>query len=102
LSKSSLKKANTVLDLKEDKVTMFDNPVELEFTSSGHYCINILKTNPEDLLNNRGISAFTISVSILQEVFPIYAGIFARLKEFTTFPSPNLKACELDTIDEQC
>jgi hypothetical protein len=25
----------------------------------------------EDLLNNRGISAFTISVSILQEVFPI-------------------------------
>ena len=25
---------------------MFDNPVELEFTSSGHYCINFLKTNP--------------------------------------------------------
>ena len=42
--KSSIKKANTVLDLKEDKVTMFDNLVELEFTSSGHYCI--LKINP--------------------------------------------------------
>lgn len=27
-------------------MTMFDNPVELEFTSSGHYCINILKINP--------------------------------------------------------
>ena len=27
-------------------MTMFDNPVELEFTSSGHYCINFLKTNP--------------------------------------------------------
>lgn len=26
---------------------MFNNPVELEFTSSGHYCVNILKTKPE-------------------------------------------------------
>ena len=35
LSKSSLKKAGTVLDLR-------NKPVELEFTSSGHYCINLL------------------------------------------------------------
>ena len=47
LSKSSLKKAGTILDLKNDKATMFDKPVELEFTSSGHYCVNITKSKPE-------------------------------------------------------
>ena len=49
LSKSSLKKAGTILDLKNDQATMFERPVKLEFTSSGHYCINILK----DRLENR-------------------------------------------------
>lgn len=44
LSKSSLKKAGTILDLRNDKATMFNEPVELEFTSSGHYCVNILDT----------------------------------------------------------
>lgn len=42
LSKSSLKKAGTVLDLRNDKAIMFNEPVELEFTSSGHYCVNLL------------------------------------------------------------
>ncbi|CAG2196696.1 unnamed protein product [Mytilus edulis] len=47
LSKASLKKAGTVLDLKNDRAIMFNKPVELEFTSSGHYCVNIVKTKPE-------------------------------------------------------
>lgn len=47
LSKTSLKKAGTILDLKNDKATMFNKPVEIEFTSSGHYCVNIMKTKPE-------------------------------------------------------
>lgn len=41
LSKQSLKRAGTVLDMSKDKVTMFDQPVDLELTSSGHYCIDI-------------------------------------------------------------
>ena len=45
LSKSSLKRAGTVLDLKNDKCSMFNKPVNLEFTSSGHYCVNILGSN---------------------------------------------------------
>ena len=31
-------------------------------------------------------------------MFPICTGIFAHLKEFTTFPSPNLKARELEYV----
>lgn len=42
LSKESLKRAETVLDLSNDSATMFKQPVDLEFTSSGHYCIPIL------------------------------------------------------------
>ncbi|CAG2196704.1 unnamed protein product [Mytilus edulis] len=47
LSEASLKKAGTVLDLKNHRAFMFNIPVELEFTSSGHYCVNIVKTKPE-------------------------------------------------------
>ena len=42
LSKESLKRAQTVLDLNNDKVCMFGKEVDVQFTSSGHYCINIL------------------------------------------------------------
>lgn len=41
LSKSSLKKAGTVLDVKNDKITMFDRDIELQCTSDGHYCVNL-------------------------------------------------------------
>lgn len=41
LSKTSLKKAGTVLDLQNDQATMFNKPVVLQFTSSGHYCIDL-------------------------------------------------------------
>ena len=44
LSKETLKKARTVLDLNKDKAVMFDKQVPLEFTSSGHYCIDITCT----------------------------------------------------------
>lgn len=41
LSKASLKKAGTVLDMENDRAVMFKQPVLLEFTSSGHYCVDI-------------------------------------------------------------
>ena len=41
LSKQSLKKAGTVLDMTKDTVEMFGQLVDLESTSSGHYCISI-------------------------------------------------------------
>ncbi|ESO93699.1 hypothetical protein LOTGIDRAFT_153154 [Lottia gigantea] len=50
LSKDSLKKAETILDLVNDKAEMFGQSVNLEFTSSGHYCVNILDNSCEDVL----------------------------------------------------
>ena len=41
LSKSSLKKAETVLDMKIDQAVMFGKEVNLYFSTSGHYCIDI-------------------------------------------------------------
>ena len=41
LSKESLQKAETILDLKNDRAIMFGKPVQLELTSTGHYCISI-------------------------------------------------------------
>ncbi|KAL5011741.1 hypothetical protein ScPMuIL_010292 [Solemya velum] len=41
LSKNSLKKAGTVLDLKNDQAVMFEQPIMLQLTSSGHYCVDI-------------------------------------------------------------
>ncbi|ESP02026.1 hypothetical protein LOTGIDRAFT_157157 [Lottia gigantea] len=41
LSKESLKRANTVFDLAHDKASIFKRPVQLQFTSSGHYCIDL-------------------------------------------------------------
>ncbi|XP_034552315.1 uncharacterized protein LOC117821880 isoform X2 [Notolabrus celidotus] len=41
LSKTSLKRASAVLDIENDKATMFKQPVKLELTSSGHYCVKI-------------------------------------------------------------
>ena len=41
LSKESMKRANTVIDFKNDYVELFGKKINLFFTSSGHYCIPI-------------------------------------------------------------
>ena len=41
LNKESLKRANAVLDLKNDKAVLFGNEVKLKQTSSGHYCVTL-------------------------------------------------------------
>lgn len=51
LSKDSLKKAGTILDMSNDKATMFQQPVELNYTSTGHYCIDIVG-NKQGIQNN--------------------------------------------------
>ena len=42
LSKISLKRANTLLNLNNDSAIMFNKTVQLQSTSSGHYCINLI------------------------------------------------------------
>ena len=39
LSKSSLKKADTVLNIRDDKIKMFGQNVPVEFSFNGHYPI---------------------------------------------------------------
>ncbi len=41
LSKDSLKRAKTQLNIQDDEASMFGEPVELQFTSSGHYCVKL-------------------------------------------------------------
>ena len=50
LSKTSLKRAGTVLDMENDSAVMFNQPVKLDFTSSGHYCVSIV--DREDTITN--------------------------------------------------
>ena len=40
-----MKKVNTQIDFKEDKVCIFGKKVDIKFSSSGHYCIDIDKKN---------------------------------------------------------
>ena len=42
-SKESLKRENAVLDLKNDKAVLFGNEVKLKQTSSGHYCVTLVR-----------------------------------------------------------
>ena len=64
LSKESLRRTKTVLDLNNDKVTMFGEQIDVNFTSSGHYCVNIsdinghskLGTDCEEVLINNNMS----------------------------------------------
>ena len=41
LSKQSLKKAGTIIDMKNDKAVMFNEEIGLHTSTSGHYCIEI-------------------------------------------------------------
>ena len=47
LSKSSLKKAKAVVDTANDKIAIFDKEINLYFSTSGYYCINIPPTERE-------------------------------------------------------
>ena len=41
LSKSSLKRAGTIIDLQRDRAVMFNKEVDLHLSTAGHYCIEI-------------------------------------------------------------
>ena len=47
LSKSTLKKADAVIDIANDKITIFDKKIDLYFSTSGHYFIDIHPRNGE-------------------------------------------------------
>ena len=60
LSLDSMKKADIVLYTKEDKATAFGKEIDLNFTSSGHYCVSLVDD--------------TVDVSSIQEVLRVELG----------------------------
>ena len=64
LSKSSLQKADTVLDFKNDKVKMFNKNVHFKLLSNGHYAVDIL---PNDVLNFHETGQMLILVQCTSE-----------------------------------
>lgn len=59
LSKTSMKRAGTVLDMENDRAVMFNKPIKLDFTSSGHYCVNITDNNKDNIQKNDQVLATT-------------------------------------------
>jgi len=47
LSKESLAKAEVVIDIGKDHVMMFGQKVNIQTTSTGHYCVNIMRNDKE-------------------------------------------------------
>ncbi|VDI33647.1 Hypothetical predicted protein [Mytilus galloprovincialis] len=92
LSKDSLKRAQTVLDLHNDKVTMFGKPVDVHFTSNGHYCINIKDRR----------TGQTDSVVSEEEILKVDSGFSKKRKKEILYQNcinnlvmPHLKSCYL-------
>ena len=92
LSKNSLKKAQTVLDMHSDTAQMFGQPVQLFQTSSGHYCVNLLN-------NDRESQFLANQVSRTQDLdMPFRTQLCA---EQETLESEVLQVIELSDKDKQ-
>lgn len=46
-----MKRAETVLDMEKDRAVMYIQPVKLDFTSSGHYCVSITDRKEKGVKN---------------------------------------------------
>lgn len=68
LSKTSMKRAGTVLDMESDSATMFSQSVKLDFTSSGHYCVNILDNEDKDYQQSDQVLMAAESVDLKKDV----------------------------------
>ena len=69
LSKSAMKKANMKIDFSNDTVSMFDQKVNVGFTSSGHYAVPIGKTNQlvEDFDNKNLVGQVYLTITELSK-----------------------------------
>ena len=59
LSKGAMKKANAKLDFVHDKIEMFGEQIELKFTSSGHYMIDLKPFSIEDAKESISLLSLT-------------------------------------------
>lgn len=52
LSKQYLKQAEAVIDTSKDEAMLFGQPIKLELTSSGHYCIDLCRSVSSEMLDD--------------------------------------------------
>ena len=65
LSKEAMRKAGTIIDLKNDEVFMFGNKVKLFLIKSGHYCIGL---NPKVDVGKDGDSLKYVFISNINKI----------------------------------
>ena len=87
LSKSLLKKANTLIDLKNDKVTMFDEDIDIKLSRNGHYAIDIL---PTDIYSFNDVNEVLIFQNCTSKFGKIKV-LTKNPKQFGHTPTENMK-----------
>ena len=60
LSKEEMKKAHTVLNINEDKATIYGNEIQLKTTSAGHYIVDLLKDTSDTVFCMGEVNAVDI------------------------------------------
>ena len=68
-SKSAMKKANVKIDFSSNTVSILDQKVNIDFTSTGHYAVPISKTNQlvEDFDKNSLVGQVYLTISELSK-----------------------------------
>ena len=51
LSRVSLKRAHAQIDFKNDKLLVYDEPVDVFISENGHMCVSLVNKEPKKLLN---------------------------------------------------
>lgn len=67
LSKASMKRAGTVLDMENDCAVMFSQPVKLDFTSSGYYCVNIMDNEKKNIQSDDCVLVAVEDVTLTEQ-----------------------------------
>lgn len=104
LSKTSLKRAGAVLDIENDKAIMFKQPVRLELTLSGHYCVNLRDEstpNGSDIQNEDGILIVTERMTTQDKHFFFLLKLHKQLGHASIDRLQKLLTCSGNT-DEEC
>ncbi len=90
LSKTLLRRPGRVLEMKNNSTFIFKQPVPLEFTISGHYCVDIRDKDTEksqtedDILKVTEIMSIDENFKVLLKLHKLFVGAYTdRLQRLT-------------------
>lgn len=74
LSKASMKRVRAVLDMESDSPSIFSQPVKLDFTSSGHYSVNIMDNHSlvDALQSTKSVTKKRLADCLTKKETPAY------------------------------